>query len=118
MTKKGISHDAPGISSALLEPRSIALASLGPCLAAQRGGYHGHGRHRGQMEHPVWRRMDDIWRAWKGAGIDQDSLMSMMGWREDVINTIALYDSKDARLSFPTLEEVQTTLSDYFEEIA
>ena len=59
-----------------------------------------------------------IWRAWKGAGIDQDSLMSMMGWREDVINTIALYDSKDARLSFPTLEEVQTTLSDYFEEIA
>ena len=63
-------------------------------------------------------RMDDIWRAWKGAGIDKDSLMLMMGWREDVINTIAQYYGKDTRLSFPALEEVQTTFSDYFEEIA
>lgn len=63
-------------------------------------------------------KMNDIWSAWKGASIDEESLMSMTGWRECVIKTIAQYDGKDTRLSFPTLEELPTTFSDYFEEIA
>ncbi len=61
--------------------------------------------------------VNDIYEAWIARGIRSGDLATRLGWSEVSINTIAAYKGKETRLSFPTLEEVRTTLRENFEEI-
>lgn len=63
-------------------------------------------------------KVNDVWKIWKDADIDKGSLVSMTGWQEEVINTIALYEGKNARLSFPTSGELAAVFSEGFKEVA
>jgi hypothetical protein len=58
----------------------------------------------------------DVYRAWASAGIDPDALAVRTGWPEGVVKTIAAYQDNPTRLSFPTLEEAQAALHDFFDD--
>jgi hypothetical protein len=59
-------------------------------------------------------RLDDVWRAWQGAGIDEQRLHAETGWPVDVIRTIDLYRQKTLRLTFPTREQTCAVFEDGF----
>ncbi len=61
-------------------------------------------------------RADGFWQAWRDADIDRDMVAAQTGWPAEAIHPTVVND--DTRFSFPTLGEVQTTLSDRFEAIA
>jgi SAM-dependent methyltransferase len=62
-------------------------------------------------------RVHDAWQVWSAANIDLDSLISLTGWRKDVIRTISGYQGKETRYTFPTLPEIRATLSEWFDEL-
>ena len=58
----------------------------------------------------------DVFAAWAAAAIDPQALAARTGWPAGVVKTIAAYQDNPTRLSFPTFEQAQSTLSDFFEE--
>lgn len=58
-------------------------------------------------------RMRDLWQAWVDVGLDWNTVVAKTGGPAEEIRTIPKDDPR--RLWFPSLEEVRTTLSDYFE---
>jgi len=59
-------------------------------------------------------RLDDVWRAWRDAGIDEERLQLETGWPMDVIHTIDLYRQKTLQLTFPTREQTCAVFEDGF----
>ena len=59
-------------------------------------------------------RMQDVFAAWEATRLAPDDLATSLGWSRNAINTIEQYRNKSARLSFPTLEEFTSAVSDYF----
>jgi hypothetical protein len=60
----------------------------------------------------------DVYAAWAAAAIDSQALAARTGWPAGVVKTIAAYQDNPTRLSFPTLEQAQSTLREFFEEAA
>ena len=59
---------------------------------------------------------DTVWQVWN-AQINPVALMRVTGWSPQVLNTINHYENSSERLSFPTLKEVRSVLSGWFEEV-
>jgi SAM-dependent methyltransferase len=62
--------------------------------------------------------LDDVWQVWRAAGIDLNSVISLTGWRPEVVQAILNYQGNPTRFAFPTLREVRAALSKSFEELA
>lgn len=60
----------------------------------------------------------DVWKLWKAAEIDADTLSRELGWSRSSIETIEVYRSSDARYSFATVEELRAVLAPYFREVS
>jgi hypothetical protein len=58
----------------------------------------------------------DVYQAWASAGMDPQALAARTGWPEGVVKTVAAYQDNPTRLSFPTLEEAQAALREFFED--
>lgn len=58
----------------------------------------------------------DVYDAWAAARIGAQELAAKTGWPAGVVKTIAAYKDNATRLSFPTLDEAQATLSEFFED--
>jgi hypothetical protein len=56
-------------------------------------------------------RVDDVWKAWKEAGITTD-------WPRQAVETIETYRGSDHRLTFTTLREIRDLHASHFEERA
>jgi len=65
----------------------------------------------GSLEEGV--RLGDIWNAWQEAVPDPVRLAAQLGWRVEVVNTIANYRDVDTRYSFPTLEEARALAGEF-----
>jgi SAM-dependent methyltransferase len=62
--------------------------------------------------------VDEVYRYWASRNIDESALSARTGWDAAVIRTIELYRGSDTVHSFPTMVELQSALSEFFEEIA
>jgi len=63
-------------------------------------------------------RHGDVFDAARRAGIDCDTLAARTGWSELEIDTLRIYESKDARLYFPSAEEMASLMADHFDTVA
>lgn len=61
--------------------------------------------------------VDRIYQAWVRSRIESSELVSNFGWRENVINTINMYQGKETLFSFPTVEEIRAVVPDTFGEM-
>jgi hypothetical protein len=62
-------------------------------------------------------RQGDVFDAVGRAGIDCDTLAELTGWSELEIDTLRIYEGKDARLSFPSAEEMAALMTEHFETV-
>jgi len=62
-------------------------------------------------------RHGDVFDAARRAGIDCDTLAARTGWSELEIDTLRIYEGKDARLSFPSTGEMASLMSEHYETI-
>ena len=61
--------------------------------------------------------VNEIYETWAARGIRSRDLAAKLGWPEVAINTIAAYEGKSTRFSFPTIEEIRAVLPERFDEI-
>jgi len=59
-------------------------------------------------------RQGDVFSAVRAAGIDCDTLAASTGWSELEIDTLRIYRDKDARLSFPSADELASLMAAQF----
>ena len=62
--------------------------------------------------------LDDVYQAWSRAAIDFDAVAEGNRWRPEVVNSVLRYRGKRARYSFPTVGQVRSTLSPWFDEVS
>jgi hypothetical protein len=62
-------------------------------------------------------RQGDVFDAARRAGIDCDTLAARTGWSELEIDTLRIYEGKEARLSFPSADELASLMTEHFETI-
>jgi hypothetical protein len=55
--------------------------------------------------------LDDVWRCWTDAGIDELRLQAATGWPLEAIRTIQLYRGKLVKHTYPTIEQVRDVFS-------
>ena len=60
----------------------------------------------------------DVWESWNSQGHDIDALAAQLNWQPEVIRTIDAYRGMPARYTYPTVAEVETALSPWFEPLA
>ena len=60
----------------------------------------------------------DVWESWNAQGHDIDALAAQLNWQPEVIRTIDAYRGMQARYTYPTVAEVETALSPWFEPLA
>lgn len=64
-------------------------------------------------------RLAEIYAAWHAVAsdIDIDELTARPGWSRGALSTIEHYRGENSRLSFPTLMEFESTITDFFERV-
>ena len=62
-------------------------------------------------------RMGDVYNAWLEADVDRDELSSLTGWTLSEISTIDQYRDMETRRNFPSLEEFDELISEYFKRV-
>lgn len=62
-------------------------------------------------------RHGDVFEAARRAGIDCDTLAARTGWSELEIDTLRIYEGKDARLYFPNGEEMASLMAEHFDTV-
>jgi SAM-dependent methyltransferase len=60
----------------------------------------------------------DVWENWNTQGYDINRLAAKLNWQPETIGTIDAYRGMNARYTYPTLEELETTLSPWFDQVA
>ena len=116
LTRDGILITRHFLQPARIETPGTVLADL---LANRIASFHGFKFRLAmalQEKANDGVRMGDIFSAWTGAHIDVPALMAMTGWSRGTIETMAIYDGKDSRLSFPTAAEMEAVMSEFFEK--
>jgi hypothetical protein len=59
----------------------------------------------------------DVWESWHAQGHDADELAAQLNWQPEILQTIDAYRGMAARYTFPTLDEVESVLSPWFERV-
>ena len=59
----------------------------------------------------------DVWESWNAQGHDIDALAAQLNWQPEVMRTIDAYRGMPARYTYPTVVEVETALSPWFERV-
>ena len=60
----------------------------------------------------------DVWESWNAQGYDIEALAAQLNWQAGVMRTIDAYRGMPARYTYPTVAEVETALSPWFEPVA
>lgn len=62
--------------------------------------------------------LDATYRFWESQQIDQAALIAKTGWDPGAVRMIDLYRGKDTVHAFPTIAELRSVLSEFFDETA
>ena len=62
--------------------------------------------------------LNDVWNVWNEDSHHYMSLMKNLSWKEEVINTITVYQNNPTYYTFPTVEELRAVFKPYFLETA
>ena len=61
--------------------------------------------------------MSDVYDAWNTARIDVGALVAATGWSQATIETMAIYEGRDSRLSFPSAAQLDALMREYFDKL-
>lgn len=60
----------------------------------------------------------DVWDNWNAQGYDIDRLAEKLNWQPETIRTIDACRGMNARYTYPTLDELESALSPWFDRVA
>ena len=60
----------------------------------------------------------DVWENWNAQRYDIDNLAAKLDWKPETIRTIDAYRGMNARYTYPTVDELKSALSPWFNQIA
>jgi SAM-dependent methyltransferase len=62
--------------------------------------------------------LDDVYREWVRRKINKDELIALTGWEKQSIRSIEIYEGQDVVHTFPTVSELRSVISEFFDEVS